>query len=106
MKFAVPERLVLLNLLPAEGNIVTLRVVQQLRMELSFSEEELSAAEVVEEGGQVRWNRATAMGIVKDVTIGDAARGLIVDTLKGLNDKGELTAGHISLYEKFVEEKT
>ncbi len=41
MKFKVAERLMLLNLLPQEGDIVTLRVVRDAQMTVSLSEEEL-----------------------------------------------------------------
>lgn len=104
MKLGVSERLVLLNLLPAEGNIITLRVVQQLRMDLAFSEEELAAAEIVQKGDQFTWNATAAGSVTKDVPVGDATRGMVVEALKALDNERKLTALHIPLYEQFVEQ--
>ena len=103
MKLDVPDRLVLLNLLPAEGNVLTLRIVQELRLALAFSEKELLAAELVQKDGLARWNPEA--DVTKEVTIGSAASGLIVDALKKLEGESRLTVNHLSLYERFVEEK-
>ncbi len=101
MNLDLSERLMLLNLLPAEGNIVTLRIMQELRAELGFSEEELKLANFVQDGQQTRWD--PKVDLSKDVTIGDAACGLIADVLKKLNDESKLTANHLSLYKQFVD---
>ena len=36
LKLSVYERLVLLNILPKEGNFITLKIIRQLREDLSF----------------------------------------------------------------------
>ncbi|KKL25025.1 hypothetical protein LCGC14_2409420, partial [marine sediment metagenome] len=40
MKLTIPERLVLVTILPAEGDYTTLKLVRKLRESLSFTEEE------------------------------------------------------------------
>jgi len=106
MKLGIADRIVLLNLLPAEGNIITLRVVNELRSELSFSEEELKEAKIVTEAGpegQGRTNWDGSANVEKDVKIGDTAKGIIVAALKKLNDEEKLTAQFVPMYEAFVE---
>ena len=101
MILTLPERIVLLNVLPAEGNVITLRVAQQLRMEVALSEEEIAKAELVQDGERMHWKAGA--DVSKDVEIGEAARGIVVEALKKLNEQSKLTTNHISLYEKFVE---
>ena len=101
MELTVLERLVLLNILPAEGNFATLKLVRQLREELSFDEEEHKLLSFVQDGEQVRWN--LEVEVVKDCVIGEKMTDLIVGKLKELDKKGELKDDQFSLYEKFVE---
>lgn len=102
MELSVFERLILLNILPREGNFTTLKIVRKLREDLSFDEEEHKALEFqVDDKGAVKWK--TEADIPKDVAIGEKATDLIVDTLKKLDKDKKLTEQHYGLYEKFVE---
>jgi hypothetical protein len=103
MKLNVPERLALLSVLDPtiQGNLVTLRVVRDLQRELSFSEDEIrdSGLKTMENGG-TSWQR----DIMKDVLIGDAARGVILAQFKKLDAAGSLNMFQLPVYERFLEE--
>lgn len=101
MELSVAERLLLLGLLPKEGDITTVRIVHDLRRELSFTEEEHAALGVTIEDGRIHWDGAAEAP--RDVPIGGKAQALIVSALEDLSDNGKLTEQHLGLYEKFVE---
>ena len=90
MNFSVPERIQLLSALPQQGDILTLRTARRLREALSFSDQELTEYEILQEvnpagGLSFRWNKTTAKP--KEIEIGTVAREMIiVAALKKLND--------------------
>jgi len=96
------ERIQLLGVLPAEGNAVTLRIVSDLRRDLSFSEKEMKDGEIKTdpENNRVMWNNS--VDVQKDVKIGDTARGVISDAMKKLDTEKKLNLALLPLYEKFV----
>jgi len=103
MKLEIVERIHLLNLLPAEGNAVTLRVVNELKQELSFSEKEIKDGKIEAdpETGQIRWSPEAS--VVKDVKIGDTAEGIINKALKKLDEDEKLTEQLMPIYDRFVK---
>jgi len=103
MELSVAERLVLLSVLPEQGDFTTLKVIRTLRETLSFSEEEHKEYGFVQEGMQVRWNDKAEQ--VKDITIGEKANDIIVLALSKLNEEKKLKMEHFGLYEKFIENK-
>lgn len=102
MLFNTFDRLILLNILPAEGDITAIRIVHQLRLDLSFSEAE-HAALAFETGadGLVRWK--TDADVPKEIEIGPKAHAIIAATLEKLNEQKKLMEQHLALYERFVE---
>ena len=106
MKLNISERLVLLEILPKEGSLLTLRIIRELQNELSFSEEELKEFNVrieVHEGKiMARWDPGKE-NIEKDVPIGERATEIIVRRLKEFDEQKALTMRMMSVYEKFVE---
>lgn len=101
---SVFERLILLSLLPKEGNFLTLKIVRQMRENLSFSEEEHRELELTQEADGVRWN--TEADLPKEIEIGEKATDIVVGVLKKLDDENKLTEQHFSLYEKFIESQS
>jgi hypothetical protein len=96
----VSERFALLSVLPEKGNYATLRIVGELRNELSFSEDELKKIKFVQEGNVAKWDNG--VNLVKYVHIGDVAANLIGDCLREMDNKGTLTLNHISLCDRFM----
>lgn len=104
MELKTFERLILLNILPKEGDITTLRIVRKLRDDLSFSEEEHAALQFRNEPeGRILW--LEEKDVPKEVAIGEKAHDIIAATLKKLNEQKKLQDAHIPLYERFVEAK-
>ena len=130
MRLEVFERLVLMNILPQEGDFITLKLVRKLREALAFNEKEIaeinfrnhwncpkcSKVEISREmpkcpdcdiymvlGGQVTWDDDKAKKVLKDVFMGNKMLSLCESTLKKLSDEQKLTDQHMSLYSKFVE---
>ncbi len=100
MLLSVYDRLILLNILPAEGDITTIRIIRDLRAELSFSEEEHQALQFKQNGPEVKWiNEADKP---KEVNIGIKASQIIEESFLKLNAQKKLTEAHIPIYEKFV----
>ncbi len=102
MKLFVLDRLMLLQILPREGDITTLRIVRKLREDLSFSEEETAALKLANVDGRVQWEADADTG--KDVEVGPRAQKLIVETLEQLDKQKKITLDLLPLYDKFVGE--
>lgn len=96
------ERLVLLNSLPQEGNLVTMKLMRQLREVLTLTEEEMAQLDVTNQSQQIPWDRLAGLEEI-DVDTGEIVKDLIVSLLKKLDETNRLTTNHLSLYQKFVE---
>jgi len=103
MELTVAERLVLLSVLPEQGDFTTLKVIRAFRESLSFSEEEHKEYKFVQEGMQVRWNDKADQN--KEIEIGEKANDIVVLALSKLNEEKKLKMEHFVLYEKFIEKK-
>lgn len=101
-KLSVLERLKLLDFLPVTGDITTLRIVRQLREDLSFSEEEHSELEFKTSGDTVHWNPLADQG--KTISLGPKAREVIALALKRASEAQKLGLDCVTLYDRFVEE--
>ena len=101
MKLSIMERILLSQLLPAEGTFVTLKLLRVLKEDLSFTEEENKKLEFKQNGDSLQWKED---GKQVDVKIGDTMNEIIIKVLKDLDEKAKLTDQHFSLYEKFIKE--
>ncbi len=99
MKLDVKERMQLLNLLPKEGNVTTLRVIFDLRRSLSFSEKELKVLKFKSAGEQVTWDAGKAN--IKEITISEVPRKMIQEAFKQLDEGKKLNIEMLPLYERF-----
>ena len=100
MKLSVLERLALLNVLPKEGNVTTLRIVRKLREDLSFSEEEHKELDFKQDGDRTTWNEGEW---AKDIEIGEKATDVIVDAFRQLNRDGKMHIDFVDIYDRFIE---
>lgn len=136
MELTILERLKLLEALPPQGDLLTLKIIRKLRESLSFSEEELRFIgatyeyacpilddngvhcdskgffqdapkcpihniEMVRTGQMNLWLSLEVQMMTKEVHMGVQALSIASQAIKRLNDNGQLTEAHISLYEKF-----
>ncbi len=100
MELKVFDRLILLNILPREGDYLTLKIVRKLREDLSFSEGEHKSLQIRQEEGKVFWVQEA--DIPKDISIGEKVTDIIVETLKRLDKEKKLQIEHMAIYEKFL----
>jgi len=105
-QLGVKDRLVLLGVLPPEGNLATIRIVREMREALSFSEAEHADLQMEEvEGGGIKWNQVGAAAVgPRAFEIGAKGQEIIRAALKKLDKDEKLVADHISLCDIFEYE--
>jgi hypothetical protein len=101
MKLNVLERVTLMGLLPAEGNLITYRVLSDFRKALSFTEKEIKDFKIVQKDGRIFWGKS----VDKDIAIGEQVRIIVETALQKLDKEGKVNDGNISLFEKFPLEE-
>jgi len=99
MKLSVGDRLILLGVIPQQGDFTTLKIVRNMRDELSFSEEEHKILKIRQEGEMMFWEEGLED---KEINFGEKATDIIVDAFKKLNDQKKLRIEQMELYERFV----
>jgi hypothetical protein len=104
MLLTVKDRLLLLGLFPQQGSIVNLRVIREARNELEFRPEEVEALELIEQAGNVRWNRDKDAAV--DIQLSGPALGIAREAIRKLESEAKLTFDHIPLWEKLVDQTT
>jgi len=108
MKLSVTERILALQILPKEGDFVTLNVMRKAQEMLSFTEAEIAKYKFknipTEDGGQrTQWDSSIEQVI--DLRLGNKAISIIGEALEKLDKEKKLEMNQISLYEKFVEKQ-
>ena len=100
MNLSVLERIQLLQFLPREGDIISLRILQSLRLVVGFTEDEIKEFGLINdlEKDTTTWDNSKDV----DIPIGERATDIIVDSLKKLNAEKKLPDTAIVLYEKFI----
>jgi len=100
MELSIKERLMALGALPAEGDYSTLKILNQLRLSLSFSEKEVAdwGIESDLEDNRTTWTTDE----VVEIPIGEKATDILVASLKKLNREKKLNTDMMTLYEKFI----
>ena len=104
MKLNLSERFALQKLLfKIEGDFLTIKIINQLRLDLAPSEEEIKEFEIQSEDGKIFWNEK---GIEeKEIPIGEKADKIIKEALEILDRSKKLTSGYLNIYEKFIINK-
>ena len=129
MNLNVLERLALLEVLPREGDFVTLKLVRKLRESLSFSEAEIAQIDFNQNWkcpkcqkevsspdapkcecdsymaatGSMTWDAGKGEKVLKEIHMGEKMLTMCVTTLKKLDSEKKLTESFFSLYEKFIK---
>ena len=117
MELSVYERIILLNVLPAEGSFVILKAIRCMVDKLGFSSEELKELNLKQAGeefenadgvkeivpaGQIRWKQSADKP--KEIKLDDTEKDIIYKELKKLDEEGKLKRDHFDLYAKFFKE--
>lgn len=105
MKLNVLERVMLGSILPAETNFVQYKIINDLKLQLSFDDKETKDWGIVQtvdkDGkGQVNWEKNEE----KNIDFGTTALSIIRAVLKKLDEEEKITANIGTLYEKFMGE--
>lgn len=103
MKLNVQERLMVMQVLPKEGNFATLRIVRRTQDKLGITDEEFKEFEIKQVENNITWNKKG--NEEKEIQIGESATDLIIEALEKMDKENKLTVQHISIYEKFKEDK-
>lgn len=103
MEFSVRDRLILLNIIPVQGSLVTLKMVRVLREELGFSDEEYQDFNLRTEGGSFHWDDDRERP--KEVDVPTTMHELIISAFNKLSKENALHLEHIDLYERFIQLK-
>lgn len=109
MRLTIAERISLLDLLPRQGNVVTLRLITDLQKKIALTVEELEefGVEQVQSdtgGVFVRWAPEFDKTRV-DISLNDHEKGIVTRELVRLESVGQLTMNSLSLYDYFVDGK-
>ena len=99
MLLSVRDRVIILNILPAQGSIATLRIIRQLQDDCGFSEEENEKFKFVQVEGRVGWDNDES----KEIPIGPVAAGVIKTQLETLSENSALPIDYLDLYERFAD---
>ena len=97
----IADRFAILSILPAEGSFATLKLVRELREELSLTQTEIKDQKVEQVDDQITWANGAK---TKEIEFGDFNAEMIKNALKTLNDNAKLEERHYSIYEQFVGE--
>lgn len=102
MLLSVFERLLLLSVLPKEGDLTTIRIVRDLKSALSFTESEHAVLkfQVDPATGGTKWDNQIDP---VEIPVGSKAHKLITDALDELNKAKKLSLEHLPVYERFLE---
>ncbi len=93
------DRFVLLNILPPEGDIATIKIVHRLRQDLAPTEQEFKDYKITQNEGQVMWDDAMEQKRgPQEKKIGPKAYIMIEEQCKKLNDEKKITDGHLATY--------
>ncbi len=104
MKLNVAERVALLQILPAEGDFSTLKILRELQEKIGFSEEDHKKFKIVKTDNLVQWDPKEGVKEV-EIELGEKAKEIVKESLLNLDKEKKLKAEHIPLYEKFIQEK-
>jgi hypothetical protein len=96
------DRLMLLRVLPVEGDFVSMSVVQGLKNCLWPGEDEMATVQLKNEDGVLRWDENKDKML--DVEFTDGQMAVLKGALKKANDEKKLPVEAVPLYEKvFLE---
>lgn len=98
MELGVMDRLMLRGVLPEKGDVLTIRIIHELRQRLSFSENEIEEMGIKQDDGRITWSSEDRK---RNIEIGPKAKEVIRKALEDLSAKHELTEQHIPLCELF-----
>ena len=103
IKLSLTDRLALTQILPKDGDIITVMLVKDLREKIAIKPDEIEKFNFRKEGNQLLYDDAADLPINhKEIEMTGKQKIVVEDVLKKLDGEKALTQHHISLYEKFI----
>jgi len=96
---SVVNRLTLLGILPKEEDIIRMRTIRNLKMDLALDDDEIRDLNIVQEDGLIKWDRTKEKP--KEIPMDSVRRGVIKETLEKLNKEKKVTDQIIDLWDIF-----
>ena len=97
------DRFVLLNILPPEGDIATIKIVHRLRQDLAPSEKEYKDYKIKSENNIIMWDDIIeSKHSSKEIEIGAKAFVMVQEQFEKLDKEKKLTEGHLETFLKFA----
>ena len=105
LSLSVLERLLVLNMLPLEDSIITIKLIRKIKEDIGFSDAELKALDFKQVPHDGKNSTVWADGKVgeKEIDLGEKAVDIITEALKKLDKEKKLTESHVSLYDKVIK---
>jgi len=98
-KLSIGERLIILQLLPQEGNYATLKLIRDLGNKIGISADEHTEFELTQVGDKISWNEKGKEEKPIDLKIKEIE--IITAALEKLDSEKKLEFRHFSIFEKF-----
>ncbi len=101
MKITLLEKIMIGNILPAEGNIKTLIIIKDIKKKTELTQDHIAKYGIdVTKDGRVAWNEEGTKAEF-DIEFTELEKGEIKAVLQKLDKEKKLTVDHLSLVEKF-----
>lgn len=100
MLLSVKERIVISNILPKQSSFMDYGILQDLKQDLSFSEDERERMEMKQDGDYVIWNQEKEEK--KNIKIGKRGIEIIISSLKRLDEENKIDNHNADVYKRFV----
>lgn len=100
MLLSVQERLIMLSILPAEGDLTSLRVIRDVKMALGFTEEEIATIGFSYADGRTTWKT----DMQTEIAVGPKVLTIVHSAFGKLNQNQALTLDMLPLYERLLAE--
>lgn len=98
MLLTIQQRLAILQALPPVGDLMTMRIVADLKHDLGLKEAEFEAYNIRREGELIVWDDDSSRA---EIEIGPQARVIIHGALAAMDKAKQLTMQHVELCEMF-----
>jgi hypothetical protein len=102
MKLSVPERLALLEIMPAKADYSGVKEIYRTTLLLNLDGDEAEEIEVKHIEGMIQFNVEKALGVIKDIPMGEWMTNTFRVILREKSNESDLSIADISLFEKFV----
>src|SRR3990167_7354069 len=97
MELKVMDRVLLRQLLPIQGNIITLKIVKDALDTLDFTKEEIESLNFVQEGQNLKWDSTKDQP--KEIVLSSLAIDMIKKELRTLEEQQKLKLEQMNIYD-------